>query len=354
MSAASLLADIQSLTDSDFVARTTWLKKSETVAHFKGCMEELGVDSSTYTPKVLLGIVFMALDADQVFSAEDDDVIMKREACRFKDKLEIALGGSSTNFADEVVRAQRFHKAWRLRDVPHTIENLTASVVAHGVREREQGVEQPQPPEHILAQIRLLDREAEEEARRRFHVAWRRVAPQDIGTVVADAAERALWDVITERVQQGDFVALFGVLGEMRDAIKALVAHNPTRASAIEESFDVDLIKQQAEHGALTHEDVCKLMSYVVDTVSEMQAPIDDGDAREWKEATERVIAEAENTDLVTFAHDKLIPFLKASMHRIRAVYKRMMEFGEALSRARDAEAEAAQAMEPGAVDDRT
>ena len=219
-------------------------------------------------------------------------------------------------------------------DVAHTVEHLTASVVAHGVREREAGVARPEPPEGVLEHLRRLDPAAADEAVRRFHVAWTRVAPQDVGTVVADVAERALWDVVAAQVRdEGNFEGLFGLLEELRGAVRALIAHSERGVADLDDIFDVAFLKQQADHGALTLVDVGNLMRYLVDTVGRMHAPADDADVEAWRRATDAAIDAGRDDDLATFAHARLLPFLKATLHRVRAVYARVVAFGEELAR---------------------
>lgn len=330
----ALLAALRAHQSSSFAARSKWMRQKSTIASVIEALRSFGVQDDAYAPKVLLAVLYMAMDDGVLSSQEPHDVAMRHEAQRFHGALCRALGeGVCGNLPADVTRAVAAHGEWRRVDFPETVQHLTASVVAHGVRERERGVESPAPPEHVLSQLRLLDAEAAAEARRRFDVAWTRVPVSGVDAVVADVAERALWDVITERVQQGDFLVLFGVLGEMHAAMRALVAHCPARCADLDEHFDVPFVRQQAEHDALSHEDVCKLMTYLVDTISAMQAPIDDADARAWSDAAHAAIASAHETDLLTFAHQKLVPFLRDAIHRLRAVYRRTVELADALAR---------------------
>ena len=330
---SSIFHELEQLSGSSFIETTKWMRSQDVKERACQLMNDLGVDMQVRPQTVLTGFL-MAMDADNFFTESDNDAIMRREASRFTTHIRNAFEGRSmhetTSLNGTVERFVRFFNSWRASDIPDTIDNLTASVVAHGIRERENGVAEPNAPEEILSQIRLLSPEAEQEARRRFHVSWTRVQPRNVTTTVMDVAERALWDVVAEQIRdQQNFDGLFGLLGEMRDAIRALLVHSERHVVNLNEYFDVDFIKQQADHGVLSVHDVCNLMNYIVTVIVPMHAPVDDGDAQRWKRETEAVISTADHYDIVSFSHDKLIPFLMATMQRLRNIYKRVVEFGE-------------------------
>lgn len=204
-----------------------------------------------------------------------EDKSMRREARRFASKLRIALrctiGLQSESetaeaddepFATSLNRASRFYKVWSAHDKPLTLEQLMAAVVAESARQREQRIHPPQPPEDTFAQIRGIGGVvAEEEARRRFAGAWERITTAvRLEQTVRSIAERAFWDALAERVAAGELDALFSVLSEMQQAMRALVAHSPQALADLADKFDADWLKQRAEHGALDVTSVIGLM----------------------------------------------------------------------------------------------
>ena len=165
--------------------------------------------------------------------------------------------------------------------------------------------------------------EAEAEARRRFDGAWQTVrTTADLEATVASIAQRAFWDALAEQVgafarirvsdtvfaacsvpsvdfactatlaraprgrltyrrflnhplptrircpacsqvNEGKYEALFSVLGEMQQAMTALVAHSPRLVEELNDCFDAEWLKQQADHGALEVGSVHRLMRYL-------------------------------------------------------------------------------------------
>ena len=80
----------------------------------------------------------------------------------------------------------------------------------------------------------------------------------------------------------GEYSGLFSLLGELQQAMGVLVAHSPRAAEALSDHFDAEWIAQQAAAGALSLEDVHRLMAYVVDQIGGWQAPVDDDEMCAW------------------------------------------------------------------------
>lgn len=366
---------------NDFGRLSQWMRAPTTVETVRAAFERLGAPGAN--PKLLLAVASMAMDADGTFSDSDQDAIMKREALRFHRRLLKALRTASVEdeaaakeeqaatetvggddgdrvappvdaarhpktanaepFAASARRASRFYSAWAAHDKPHTLEQLMASVVAQSVRQREQEgrtAAQMQPPEETLAQIRRLGGAgAEAEARRRFAGAWQTVRTgAQLEQTVQEVATRAFWDALAHHVSTGNFDALFSVLGELQQAMRALIAHSPAAVDELSDKFDVDFLKQQADHGALEPETVHHLMRYVARTIAGWGAPADDAEARAWVDATEASVAAHAREELPTFITTCLLPFLRGAHERLQRVYTRTLEFAEDLARQRRTE----------------
>jgi hypothetical protein len=290
--------------------------------------------------------------SQRIFDAKaKEDKTMRREARRFTSKLRAALrraaeaatdATTNTNveeaeeeeepFAESLHRASRFYKAWSVHDKPQTLEQLMAAVVAESARQRERMVFPPEPPEEMFSQIRGVGGEAAEaEARRRFAGAWSRMATSaQLEQTVRAVAERAFWDALSERVAAGEYDALFSVLGEMQQAMRALVAHSPRAVAELADKFDADWLKQRVDHGALEVESVVGLMRYIARTIAEWQAPADEEQAHAWLASTEEVLRAHEGSDdLAAFISAHLVPFLRGANEWLGRVYQRTVEFLE-------------------------
>ena len=347
----------------DFDQLSQWMRATSTLETARAALKTLGAPNAS--PRLLLAVACMALDAESTFSESDHDVIMRREATRFHRALLKALraastaeeaevdaaeraaraneeggGTTATPFSEVARRASRFYKAWSAHDKPHTLDQLMASVVAKSVRQREQegrSAEAMEPPEETLAQIRRLGGvEAEAEARRRFHGSWQTVAtPERLEQTVMEVAQRAFWDAIHHHVSEGNLDALFSVLGELQGAMRALIAHAPRALAELDDKFDVAFLKQQADHGALDPASVHGLMRYVAATIAGWHAPADDAEARAWVDEAEASIRAHERDELPAFVLACLLPFLRGAQERLQRVYQRMLAFAEEQARQR-------------------
>jgi len=287
--------------------------------------------------RLVLALLCMAMDAERIFDCTvRGDKVMKREAKRFEAKLIAALSPSRAVESGESVaaslhRAKRFYAAWSASDKPRTLDQLMASVVATSAHQRQHGMAAA-PPEETFAHIRGVGgAEAEAEARRRFDGAWQTVrTTADLEATVASIAQRAFWDALAEQVNEGKYEALFSVLGEMQQAMTALVAHSPRLVEELNDCFDAEWLKQQADHGALEVGSVHRLMRYLATTIGEWQAPADEAEARAWVEASESALRSgAHMQELTAFIAAHLVPFLKGATERLGQVYKRTVDYFE-------------------------
>ena len=94
------------------------------------------------------------------------------------------------------------------------------------------------------------------------------VAPADLEGRVREVATRAFWDSVQEATASGDYSALFSVLGEMQQSMRALIAHSAQRLDEMDDKFDAKWIEQQAEAGCLTTELVQGLIRFLVRKIS--------------------------------------------------------------------------------------
>lgn len=317
-------------TSSEFNVRVAWMKADVTKTLVRDAFTAVGVSSCN--PQCILALFLLATD-DEALTDTEHDVIMRTEAKRFHASMEKLFDGDASTISEDLRRAMRFYAAWRNADIPHTLDQLLASAVAHCVRQRDAGVaeESIEQPEDIFSQIRMISPEAEAEARQRCRQMWRPVRREDMTQTIAQVAQRAFWDVIQEQISQGDYSGLFHVLEEARGALNALAVHMPSTLEDLDDKFDVAFIRQQAEHGALETENVHGLMQYLIDVVSRLQAPVDDENARTWKENNQSIIDATKNMALDEFICAHLLTFLSQTIERLQLVYTRMIDFAETM-----------------------
>ena len=307
-----------------------WMKEASNISLTRDALTALGLPDAN--PRICLAILFMAIDSENTFDDSPDDVIMRRESERFLASFLSFLTG--TRDQDEITkawrRARRFFTAWSSNDKTRTLEQLMASVVARRARDSQEGNDQSETLEETFHQIRLLGGDvAEQEARRLYAGAWRQVHARDLQQNVTEIAMRAFWDAIIQHTTDGTLDPLFSVLSELEEAMLALISYSPDRLECFKDKFDVAFLKQQAEHGALSLDNIRELVLFIANTLHDWQAPADAGMASEWlRSVKERV--ESEN-DMPKFLVTVLIPFIRESIQKVQLMYSRILQTADEL-----------------------
>lgn len=350
-SGMELLNQLNALRGEDEQAQE-WMKLPSTIDLAARWLDECGID--TKFAKKLLALVYMALSPEGLFDSSAEDKIMQREVRRFNKQLRLALKGpDASHFEAAFTRVRRYQAAWASQDVPKqarevdlVLARLNEALMAIRAQQVQQGGE-PNPPEDLLAQMRLLGgADVEEAARRQFGQPWQAVAPADLEARVRDVATRAFWDAITAQVGGGDYSGLFGVLRELQKSMGALLAHSAARRDELDDKFDAGWIESQATNGALTTEQVQGLIQYVARQIGSWQAPADEAATAAWEGAVNEMCHRTRGMDLTPFIAQFLVPFLRGAIDRVGQVYQRLM----ALAPQEEVAAAAADAMAADAM----
>jgi len=182
-----------------------------------------------------------------------------------------------------------------------------------------------EPPEDLLIQIGALGGpEAEAEARRVYSLPWEVVDGATLEARVREVAMRAMWDSVQAQVESGEYSGLFSLLGELQQAMSALVAHSPRAREALADRFDAKWIAQQAAAEALSLEDVHRLIAYLLDEIGGWQAPVDDDDMRAWAAQVHGLLASSRDLALEVFISRHLVSILQQALERVGRVYQRV------------------------------
>ncbi|NXX54980.1 TCP11 protein, partial [Scopus umbretta] len=106
------------------------------------------------------------------------------------------------------------------------------------------------------------------------------LSPKSLENRVKETLHKAFWDSLEEQLSASppDYTRAIQLLEEIKEALLSLLLprHNQLR-SQIEEALDMELIRQEAEHGAL---DIRSLTAYVLGTMARLCAPIRDEEVR--------------------------------------------------------------------------
>ncbi|KAM7082451.1 T-complex protein 11 homolog isoform 2-T2 [Ciconia maguari] len=105
-------------------------------------------------------------------------------------------------------------------------------------------------------------------------------SPKSLENRVKETLHKAFWDSLEEQLSASppDYTRAIQLLQEIKEALLSLLLpqHNQLR-SQIDEALDMELIRQEAEHGAL---DIHGLTVYVLGTMARLCAPIRDEEVR--------------------------------------------------------------------------
>ncbi|NXW43849.1 TCP11 protein, partial [Nyctiprogne leucopyga] len=105
-------------------------------------------------------------------------------------------------------------------------------------------------------------------------------SPKSLENIVKETLHKAFWDGLEEQLSASppDYTRAIQLLQEIKEALLSLLLprHNQLR-SQIEEALDMELIRQEAEHGAL---DIRALTVSVLGTMARLCAPVRDEEVR--------------------------------------------------------------------------
>uniref|UniRef100_A0A8C6VP58 T-complex 11 n=1 Tax=Naja naja TaxID=35670 RepID=A0A8C6VP58_NAJNA len=102
------------------------------------------------------------------------------------------------------------------------------------------------------------------------------LSPNSLESRVKETVHKAFWDNLKEQLSKvpPDYSHAVKLLQEIKETLLALLLPRQTRLkSQIEEALDIELIKQEAEHGALN---IPNLTTYILGTMAMLCAPIRD------------------------------------------------------------------------------
>ena len=292
------------------------------------------------SPRTVFALMMISADAGTMLSKAPVDYVMRDVAAQFCDSLrDAARGDAPHNFGETLRRCHGLLLAWRKRDAPLTLKFLLDDVVLAKSDGRS-----AEEVERLFDQIRSIGGlEAEAAARRRHDRDWESVQPADLEARLAEAMRRAFWDGMKEEcaADPPSFERLFATLQELKDAVKALVAHAPRQQAKIDEGLDVAWLKQQADNGVLSVALIHQCMRFTGDTIISYKAAADTPEAIAWGQ---RLLADtADNARPFAEVLPVLIDFMRDAFVHVEQIYGRIL----ALTREEREKAQATASADP-------
>ncbi|NWJ08435.1 TCP11 protein, partial [Crypturellus undulatus] len=167
---------------------------------------------------------------------------------------------------------------------------------------------------------------------RDFKVQAVTLAPNSLENRVKETLHRAFWDRLKEQLSATppDYTQAIQLLQEIKEALLVLLLPRHTRLrSQIEAALDLELIRQEAAHGAL---DVGSVAARVLGTMATLCAPARDEDVRALRSLTDPVqllreifrVLDLMKMDMLNFTIQSLRPHLQE--HSIQYERKKFQE----------------------------
>ncbi|XP_042321191.1 T-complex protein 11 homolog [Sceloporus undulatus] len=156
--------------------------------------------------------------------------------------------------------------------------------------------------------------------------------PNSLESRVKETLHKAFWDNLREQLSKipPDYAHAIKLLQEIKEILLSLLLPRQTRLqSQIEEALDMELIKQEAEHGAL---DIANLTTYILGTMAMLCAPVRDEEIQRLRVMTDPVhllreifrVLDLMKMDMVNFTIQTLRPHLQE--HSVQYERKKFQE----------------------------
>ncbi|XP_062451032.1 T-complex protein 11 homolog isoform X2 [Rhea pennata] len=167
-------------------------------------------------------------------------------------------------------------------------------------------------------------------------------APNSLENRVKETLHKAFWDSLKEQLSASppDYTQAIQLLQEIKEALLSLLLprHNRLR-NQIEEALDIELIRQEAEHGAL---DIHSLTVYILGTMAMLCAPVRDEEVQRLRSLTDPVqllreifrVLDLMKMDMLNFTIQSLRPHLQD--HSVQYERKKFQELLDKLPNSLD------------------
>uniref|UniRef100_A0A8D0DG14 T-complex 11 n=1 Tax=Salvator merianae TaxID=96440 RepID=A0A8D0DG14_SALMN len=157
-------------------------------------------------------------------------------------------------------------------------------------------------------------------------------SPNSLESRVKETLHKAFWDSLREQLTKmpPDYTHAIKLLQEIKETLLSLLLPRQTHLrSQIEEALDMDLIKQEAEHGAL---DIPFLATYILGMMAMLCAPVRDEEIQTLRLVTDPVhllrwifrVLNLMKMDMVNFTIQTLRPHLQE--HSVQYERKKFQE----------------------------
>ena len=107
--------------------------------------------------------------------------------------------------------------------------------------------------------------------------------------------KKAYWDRLKEDINNKNYDSLLLILEEIRARIALMTPKRIDVHQRIAEFIDIELIKQMLEHDAMDNKFIVGLVNYIIITLKELEAPVQNDKTEKWREDTLKLLESTED-----------------------------------------------------------
>lgn len=146
-------------------------------------------------------------------------------------------------------------------------------------------------------------------------------AINNIKEQVETTYKKAYWDKLKEDMNNKNYDSLLLTLEEIRARIALLTPNRIDIHQSIAEYIDVELIKQMLEHDAMDNKFVTGLVNYIITTLKNLEAPIQNIKTETWREETLKLLEDTKDIpDLLTGFFQKVFDKIEVIENEVKMI----------------------------------
>ena len=135
-------------------------------------------------------------------------------------------------------------------------------------------------------------------------------------------AKQAFWDGFIEDIELEKYDRLEKMLKEIRDRLCSFVPNRPDYHRDFDDHFDIKFIMQMLEDDALDNETMGKYISYLLDKIKELEAPIDNSETDKIRQKVIEMFETSVTGEILAY-------FLENVYDKLDKIATRCKEFSE-------------------------
>lgn len=232
------------------------------------------------------------------------------------------------NFSNKLNLFNEEFIKWKKQDLLKVIEDYAKMFWSLEMQKKNEEITQEQIKivEENQEKIKELVRKmGGNEAMKQFEayspVFFDESAINNIKEQVETTFKKAYWDKLKEDMNNKNYDSLLLTLEEIRARIALLTPNRIDIHQSIAEYIDVELIKQMLEHDAMDNKFVTGLVNYIITTLKNLEAPVQNVKTETWREETLKLLEDTKDIpDLLTIFFQKVFDKIEVIENEVKMI----------------------------------